>query len=105
MSVESLKRIMVAPKNSLIIQYQTLFGLDGVELTFDDDALLEIAQQTIERKTGARGLRSVLERVLNPLMFTVPSDKTITAINITKSSVLGDEPVITRGEQPKAINS
>ena len=105
MSVESLKRIMVEPKNSLIKQYQTLFGLDGVELTFDDDALLEIAQQTIERKTGARGLRSVLERVLNPLMFTVPSDKTITAINITKSSVLGDEPVITRGEQPKAINS
>lgn len=104
MSVDSLKRIMVEPKNSLIKQYQTLFKLDGVELTFDDDALLEIAQQTIERKTGARGLRSVLERVLNPLMFTVPSDKSVVAINITKDSVLGSEPMITRSEQPKAIN-
>ncbi len=105
MSVESLKRIMVEPKNSLIKQYQALFRLDGVELTFDDDALLEIAQQTIERKTGARGLRSVLEKVLNPLMFTVPSDKTITAINITKAAVFGDDPQITKGDTAKAINA
>lgn len=98
MSVDSLKRIMVEPKNSLIKQYQALFKLDGVELTFDEDALQEIAQQTIERKTGARGLRSVLEKVLNPLMFTVPSDKTITAINISADAVRGGEPLITKGK-------
>ena len=103
MSIDSLKRIMVEPKNSLIKQYQALFQLDGVDLSFDDDALQEIARQTIERKTGARGLRSVLERVLNPLMFAIPSDKSITAVEISKKAVLGDAPHIVRENQPNAI--
>ena len=95
MDAESLLRIMTEPKNSLIKQYQTLFMLDDVELTFDDDALKEIAKKTVERKTGARGLRSIFEKILNPLMFTVPSDETINSINITKETVLnGTEPQI-----------
>jgi len=89
MDVDSLKRIMTEPKNSLIKQYQELFRLDGVELTFDDDALTAIAEKTVERKTGARGLRSVIEKILNPLMFNVPSDSTIKSIKITKAVVEG----------------
>ena len=87
MDVDSLKKIMIEPKNSLIKQYQVLFSLDNVELVFDDAALLSIAQKTVDRKTGARGLRSVLEKILNPLMFNVPSDKTIEKIVINKEAV------------------
>lgn len=106
MDADSLLRIMTEPKNSLVKQYQTLFMLDDVELTFDDDALKEIAKKTVERKTGARGLRSIFEKILNPLMFTVPSDETIKSINITKETVLnGAEPQIKyiNSEKLKAI--
>ncbi len=96
MDVPTLKRIMAEPKNSLVKQYEALFELDGVKISFDDEALEEIARETVERKTGARGLRSVIEKVLNPLMFTVPSDKSIRAITITKEAVLGGDPVITK---------
>ena len=106
MDADSLLRIMTEPKNSLVKQYQALFMLDDVELTFDDDALKEIAKKTVERKTGARGLRSIFEKILNPLMFTVPSDETIKSINITKETVLnGTEPQIKyiNSEKLKAI--
>ena len=106
MDADSLLRIMTEPKNSLVKLYQTLFMLDDVELTFDDDALKEIAKKTVERKTGARGLRSIFEKILNPLMFTVPSDETIQSINITKETVLnGTEPQIKyiNSEKLKAI--
>ena len=87
MDIDSLKKIMVEPKNSLIKQYQALFKLDNVDLQFNDEALELIAKQTVERKTGARGLRSVLEKILNPLMFTVPSDNSIKTIIINKDAV------------------
>ena len=78
---------MKEPKNSILKQYVKLFDMDGVKINFDDDALEAIADITLERKTGARGLRSVFEKVLNELMFTVPSDHTIEEITITADTV------------------
>ncbi len=86
---DALVRIMTEPKNSIVKQYQALFEMDGVKLEFQDEALSAIADITLERKTGARGLRSVFESVLNDLMFDAPSDETIDRIVITEESVRG----------------
>ena len=75
---DALVRILKEPKNSLIRQYQALFELDGVELMFDEDAVKAIAEKTLKRKTGARGLRAIVEKVLMDLMYRVPSDTSIT---------------------------
>jgi ATP-dependent Clp protease ATP-binding subunit ClpX len=92
---EALVRILKEPKNSLVKQYKKLFELDGVRLKFEDDALDAIADKALDRKTGARGLRSIIEEVMMDLMYRVPSDDTITECIITKASVEGDnEPVI-----------
>ena len=96
MDKETLIRIMTEPKNSIIKQYQTLFKMDNIDLVFDDGALQKIADLTIERKTGARGLRSIIESVLQPLMFSSPSDDSITGITITADTVENGEAVITR---------
>ncbi len=93
---ETLIRIMKEPKNSLIKQYEALFQLDGVELVFDKSALEKIADLAIERKTGARGLRAIIENILTDLMFDTPTDSSITKIKITAKTVEGGEPVITR---------
>ena len=87
LDAEAMVRIMTEPKNSVLKQYQRLFEIDGVTLSFDDDALKAIADLTVERKTGARGLRSIFEGILNDIMFTVPDDKTITQVCITKEAV------------------
>lgn len=77
-------------------QYKTLFKLDDVELEFEDEALSAIAHKVIERKTGARGLRSVMEEILGDLMYTAPSDPTIESITITADFVNGKgSPMIT----------
>ena len=94
MDKDTLVRIMTEPKNSIVKQYQALFALDGVELTFEDEALLRIAELTIERKTGARGLRSIIESVLQPYMYSTPSDKNIKTIKITAATVDGKDAVI-----------
>ena len=92
---ESLVRILREPKNSLLKQYQKLFDLDKVDLEFTEEALRSVARQTLERKTGARGLRSILEGVLMPMMYKVPSDYTIEKVKITKQMVEdGMEPEI-----------
>ena len=96
MDKETLIRIMTEPQNSIIKQYQALFKMDNIELRFDNGALEKIADLTIERKTGARGLRSIIEGVLQPLMFSSPSDSTITEITITADTVENGEAVITR---------
>ena len=96
MDKDTLVRIMLEPKNSIIKQYETLFGLDGVELKFEKKALEKIAELTIERKTGARGLRSIIEGVLQPLMFETPSDSTIKKITITAKTVENGEAKIER---------
>ena len=94
MDKETLIRIMTEPKNSIVKQYQALFLIDGVELIFERDALSRIAELTIERKTGARGLRSIIEATLQPLMYNTPSDGNIKSITVTASTVDGGEAVI-----------
>ena len=96
MDKETLIRIMKEPKNAILKQYETLFQLDGIELCFSDDAIDKIAQLTVERKTGARGLRSIIEGVLQRFMFEAPSDKTIKKITITADTVDGKDAEITR---------
>ena len=84
---EALIRILKEPKNSLTRQYHKLFELDGVELEFEEDALKEVARKSLERKTGARGLRSIMEKSLMDLMYRTPSDNTICKCIITKDAV------------------
>ena len=96
MTEETLYRIMVEPKNSVIKQYQELFKMDSIELVFEEQALRKIAEITLERKTGARGLRSIIEDILRDVMFQSPSDKTIVKIIVTVDAVMGKEPEIER---------
>ncbi|RHT73315.1 ATP-dependent Clp protease ATP-binding subunit ClpX [Ruminococcaceae bacterium AM28-23LB] len=84
---EALVSILTKPKNALTKQYQYLFDLDGVELEFEEDALEAIAEKTMERNTGARGLRSVLEDIITGIMFDVPSDPTISRVVVTRDAV------------------
>lgn len=95
---EAMIRVMKEPKNSVVKQYKELLRLDNVELEFTDDALQAIARKTIERKSGARGLRSIMESILIPIMYDVPSDNTIEKVTITGETVDGGDPVIERGE-------
>ena len=91
---EALIRILKEPKNALIKQYQKLFAMDGVELSFEEDAITDIADKALERKTGARGLRSIMESVMMDTMYEIPSDDSIVECVITKDAVDGkDEPV------------
>ena len=87
MDKETLVRIMTEPKNSIVKQYQALFKMDNIDLEFTKDALNKIADLTIERKTGARGLRSIIEGILQPFMFEAPSDPTVTGITVTAETV------------------
>ncbi|MBQ9642765.1 MAG: ATP-dependent Clp protease ATP-binding subunit ClpX [Lachnospiraceae bacterium] len=86
---EALVRILKEPKNALIKQYQKLFSMDDVDLSFDDDAVDAVAELAMQRKTGARGLRSILEKVMMDVMYTIPSDETIEKCVITKEAVEG----------------
>lgn len=86
----ALVKILVEPKNSLVKQYQKLFEIDGVELTFEEEALKAIVDKAIERKTGARGLRSIIEEIMRDTMFEIPSNPHITKCIITKDTVLGN---------------
>ncbi len=94
---EALVRILKEPKNALIKQYRKLFDLDDVKLTFEEDAIDAIAEKAMERKTGARGLRSIMENVMMDVMYQIPSDDTIEECIITKDAVEGKgEPGIIR---------
>jgi len=96
---EALVRILKEPKNSLVKQYKKLMELDNVEVEFDDAALTKIAEQAMERKTGARGLRSIMEDTMIGIMYDAPSDDTIRKCIITKEAVEGKAPpVIVKGE-------
>ncbi|AWT26684.1 ATP-dependent Clp protease ATP-binding subunit ClpX [Corynebacterium provencense] len=97
---DALVRILTEPKNSLVRQYQRLFEMDGVRLTFEDDALRAVAAKALERETGARGLRSIVEDVLLPVMFSIPDDKDTGEVIITGESVReGAEPRLLTHEQ------
>ena len=105
---EALIRILREPKNALIKQYQRLLSMDHVELTLADDALERIADIALERKTGARGLRGVLESVMTQVMFDVPSNRAIQSVRITKDAVdQVSDPIITlrASDEPKALIS
>ncbi len=99
---EALIRILKEPKNALVKQYQKLLAMDGVELLFDDDALERVADIALERKTGARGLRGVIEDVMTEIMFEIPSDDTIASVRITKEVIdKTGKPVVTQ-KAPKS---
>ncbi|OXS81548.1 ATP-dependent Clp protease ATP-binding subunit ClpX [Kocuria marina] len=97
LSVADMVRILTEPKNALVKQYRKLFQLDGVELTFDPQALEAIAELAIERGTGARGLRAILEDILMPVMFELPSRDDVAAVLVTKDAVakLADPEIFT----------
>ncbi len=96
---DALIRILKEPKNALIKQYKRLFELDEVKLTFENDAILAIAQKAFERKTGARGLRSIMEKSMMDVMYHIPSDDSISECVITKGSIDGtSKPLIIHRE-------
>ena len=95
MDKDTLVRIMTEPKNSIIKQYQALFALDGINLNFEKQALEKIAELTIKNKTGARGLRSIIESTLQDLMFEMPTNENVSEILITADTVEGKDAVIT----------
>ena len=93
---KALVRILTEPKNALVKQYQKLFDLDGVQLTFTQEAVEQIAKRALERKTGARGLRAIIEKAMMDIMYTIPSDETIGTCTITDKTIEGEgEPELT----------
>jgi len=98
--------ILTGPKNALVKQYQRMFVLDGVQLEFEKEALEEIADLASERQTGARGLRAILEEVLGPIMFDIPSNENIERVVITKDAVVGTSaPVVVQKPAPRREKS
>jgi len=87
LKIEDLKRIITEPKNSIIRQYQSSLKLDNVDLVFDEEAIIAIAQQAVDRKTGARGLRSIVENVMLDIMFDIPSIEGEKEVHITKKVI------------------
>lgn len=96
LDVDALKMIMTEPKNALVKQYKKLFELDGVELEMTDDAIDAIAHKAIERKTGARGLRSIFEKIMNEVMYEIPSRENVSKCIVTEETV-------NNGNEPKLI--
>jgi len=87
LDVDALVRILSEPRNALLRQFKQLFAYDDVELEFEKDALAALAKKTMEKGTGARGLRSSMEELLQPLMFQVPSDPTVERVVVTASCI------------------
>ena len=97
---DALVRILAEPKNALTKQYQRIFELDGVELEFEEEALRVIAKRAVEQKTGARGLRSIMENIMMDTMYRAPSDESILKCIVTKEAAEGnEEPVLVLAEQ------
>ena len=100
---DALIRILTEPKNAIVKQYQGLLGLDDVELSFTPEAIEAIADKTIRRKTGARGLRAIMEKAMMDLMYQIPSDDTVATCLVTKEVIEGTgEPVLTYREEQKS---
>jgi ATP-dependent Clp protease ATP-binding subunit ClpX len=98
---EALVRILTEPRNALIKQYQRMFGIDGVELEFTEEAVAAVAEQALLRGTGARGLRAILEEVLQQVMFDVPSRDDVARVVITREVVLENvNPTLVPREAP-----
>ena len=102
---DALVNILTKPKNALVKQYQKLLELDGVKLTFDDDALRQIAKEALKRKTGARGLRSIIEGIMRNVMYDVPSIEGVTACRVTKDVITSKkEPILTVDKDAKSAD-
>lgn len=103
---EALKKILVEPKNAITKQYQKLFEMDGVRLDFEEEAIAAVAKQSYERKTGARGLRAIMEGVMQDVMYEVPSDDSIQECIITEKAVTGEEDpkLITEDDEIKTLH-
>ncbi|MCD8096242.1 MAG: ATP-dependent Clp protease ATP-binding subunit ClpX [Ruminococcus sp.] len=102
----ALCRILTEPKNSLIKQYTKLFTMDGIEFEMTDDALKAVAQKAIEQKTGARGLRAIVEHILTDIMFEAPSDFEITKVVVTQETVNNNQqPMVVRGDKSKRLEA
>lgn len=106
LDVEALVKILVEPKNAITKQYKKLFEMDGVDLEFEADALKEIAQQSYERKIGARGLRAILENAMMDAMYTIPTDNNVIKCIVTRDTIKGtDKPklVLTEDNVPRKV--
>ncbi|MCL2105847.1 MAG: ATP-dependent protease ATP-binding subunit ClpX [Oscillospiraceae bacterium] len=108
LDVEALVRILSEPRNALLKQFQQLFLYDDVELELERDALVAIAEKTLSKETGARGLRSILEEVLQPMMYSLPSDSTVERVVINRACVVeGTAPMLERNpakrSKPKVV--
>ena len=102
---DALVNILTQPRNALVKQYQKLLELDGVTLTFDDDALRQIAKEALKRKTGARGLRSIIEGIMRNVMYDVPSIEGVTACRVTKDVITSKkEPILTVDKDAKSAD-
>ena len=92
LDADALVKILSEPKNAILKQYTSLFSLDDVQLEFTNDALIAVAEKTLKRNTGARGLRSVMEELLTNLMFEIPSDYTVEKVVVTRECVEDNAP-------------
>ena len=103
LDVTALKQILTTPKNALTRQFEKLFKMEGVELEFREEALTAIANRAIKRKTGARGLRSIIEHALLDIMFELPGMKDVSKVVVDEKTVIGEgKPLLIYAEQAKA---
>ena len=99
---DALVRILVEPKNAITKQYEKLFDFDGIELVFDDEAICEVAKLAVSKKTGARGLRAILEQSMLDIMYELPSKTQVSRVIVTKKAILGEEPPLLVEEHESA---
>ena len=89
---EALARILREPKNAILKQYKKLIGMDGVDIVFTDDAISKIARRAIERGTGARGIRAIMEEIMLPIMYEIPSMENLRSVTVTAETLDGGKP-------------
>jgi ATP-dependent Clp protease ATP-binding subunit ClpX len=99
---EALVQILLEPKNALTKQYKKLFEMENVRLTFDPDALREVARRAIQRGTGARGLRAILEETMTDIMFELPGRDDVREVVLTKECITEGRPPLLVTERPRA---
>ena len=104
LDVDALKSILTEPKNALVKQYKKILAIDEVELEFDDDALDAISELAIERKTGARGLRSIIEERMVDIMFNVPSNEEIKKVKITRNTIMDESDPLLYNEKGEEVS-
>jgi ATP-dependent Clp protease ATP-binding subunit ClpX len=105
LDVDALVRILVEPKNAYTKQYAKLFEMEGVEIDFREDALRAVAQKAMERKTGARGLRSILESVLLDVMYDIPSEESVVKVVVDENVIAGKSEPMMIYETPEKLKS